>query len=123
MSTVKVLLYPYGSDDPIITTIEMNGSNIVQIIESKFDDIPLPHNFVLLMGRNNQEDIKYQEEYGLFGNFIIAKHNYAELISLSESDINFIKENIQFLINGPYPEGVHPDVDRYIRNMSFVDID
>ena len=123
MNTIKVLLFPYGSDEPIVADIDNNKSNLIQIIEGKFDDIPLPYNYVLLIGRNNQEDFKYQEEYNVYGNFIISKHNCNNLISLLNSDIEFIKNNTNFLINGPYSEDIKPDIDSYITNMSIIDDD
>lgn len=120
MSKIKVLIYPYGSDEPLVDEIENNPHHIMQILEGDFTDIPLPNNLVLLVGDDAPEhDYKYQEKFDIYGNFIIAKHNYKRFMSLSDAEIDYFKEKSELFIKGPYPSHMEPDIDTYAKHMTY----
>ena len=117
MSTIKVMTFPYGSDEPIVQEIENAPDEFIQIIEGKFQDVPLPMNYLLLMNDSVAEDFKFQEKYNLHGNFIICKHNYRRPMSLENKDIEYLKEKASELIDGRYPEVFMPDIEAYVKHM------
>lgn len=117
MNTINVLIFPYGSDTPIVRIIENEPDSFRQILEGHFQDIPLPMNYLLMINDFADEGFKFQEKYNLYGNFIICKHNYRRPMSIEYKDIGYVTERAKDLIEGNHPQMFMPDLEAYAEHM------
>lgn len=99
MSKIKVLTYRVGKE-PCVEEID-NGLEQLQSLVGGYIQIVPMEDYILVCNEEGAIiDLPFQEEYRMFGNFFIAKHeSVEEITSLSDNDIEYVKKNIQSLLS------------------------
>lgn len=97
---IKVLTFPYSSE-PVVMEIENNIHEMMQIVEGKVDDFRISDDYILIASASYDpglDDYKYQKEYGIYGNFIVARYSENGFESMTDDDISNVKNNMHLLL-------------------------
>lgn len=96
---IKVLNFVAGEEAKIIK-IENNITELQKLVEGYIEIVPITENLCIICNElGKTEKLSYQEKYNIYGNFIVAQTYNNKLISINESTIDKIMNEVQNFVN------------------------
>lgn len=98
---LKILAYKVNKN-PEVIEVENKLEALKEVVEGYIQFVPLANGNGLLCNEEGMLlNLPYQKQYRMYGNFLIVgvDEESSEFCSLSEDEIEYTKNNIQYLLS------------------------